>query len=56
VKLEEEMISIRDLETLVSKLINEETDIRSKLSPDEGKRLSFWLFRKKTFRGGKSEE
>ena len=47
VKLEEEMISIRELETSVSKIINEETDIRSKLSPDEGKRLSFWLFRKK---------
>ena len=47
VKLEEEMISIRDLEISVSKLNKEESDIKSKLSPDEGKGLSFRLFRKK---------
>jgi predicted ATP-dependent endonuclease of OLD family len=47
VKLEEEMISIQDLETTVSKLIEEESDIRSKLSPDEGRGFSFRLFGKK---------
>ena len=46
-KLEEEMISIRDMETSVAKLNNEESDIRSKLVPDEVKVLSFRLFRKK---------
>jgi AAA ATPase domain len=48
VKLDEELISIQDLETTLSRLSEEESDIRSKLSQNEGKGLSFWLFGKKS--------
>jgi predicted ATP-dependent endonuclease of OLD family len=48
IKLDEEMISIHDMETALSRLIEEETDIRSKLSYNEGKGLSFRLFGKKS--------
>ena len=47
VKLDEEMISIHDLETTFSRLIEEESEIRSKLSPDEVKRFRFRLFGRK---------
>lgn len=47
VKLEEEMASIRELEATFSKLIEEETEIRSKLAPDVVKSSVFSLFRKK---------
>ena len=47
IKLDEEMISIRDLETTFSGLIEEESDIRSKLSENEGEKFGFWLFWKK---------
>ncbi len=47
IKLDEEMISIRDLETTFSGLIEEESDIRSKLSENEGAKSGFWLFWKK---------
>jgi predicted ATP-dependent endonuclease of OLD family len=46
-KLEEEINEIQETETSLSRLINEETDIRSKLSNDEKKVISFRLFRKK---------
>jgi len=46
-KLEEEMTSINDLETTFSKLIEEESDIRSTLSVDDGKGFTFKLFGKK---------
>ena len=46
-KLEEEMLSIREMESTLSKLGEEESDIRSKLSQDRGKSLSFRLFGKK---------
>jgi ABC-type ATPase involved in cell division len=48
VKLEEEMNSIYDLEAALSKLVDEESDIRSKLTDDAGKRFSFRLFGKKS--------
>ena len=48
VKLDEEMLSIQDLENAFSKLIEKESDIISKLSLDEGKGFSFRLFWKKT--------
>ena len=47
IKLDEEMISIRDLETTFSGLTEEESDIRSKLSENEGEKFGFWLFWKK---------
>jgi AAA15 family ATPase/GTPase len=48
VKLDEEMSIILDLEGSFSKLIEEETDIRSKLTPPEVKGFGFHLFGKKT--------
>ena len=47
VKLDEEMAIIRDLERTFSKLIEEETDIRSKLTPPAVKGFGFHLFGKK---------
>jgi len=47
VKLDEEMTIIRDLERTFSKLIEEETDIRSKLTPPAVKGFGFHLFGKK---------
>ena len=47
IKLEEEMTSIQDLEATFSKLIEEESDIRSKLSVDDGRGFSLRLFGKK---------
>jgi predicted ATP-dependent endonuclease of OLD family len=47
IKLDEEMVSIRDMETKLSRFIEEETDIRSKLSLTEGKGFGFRLFGKK---------
>jgi AAA ATPase domain len=44
VKLEQEMASIRDMEESFSKLIEEESAIRSKLSPDKEKGFSLWSF------------
>jgi hypothetical protein len=46
-KLEEEMTAIRELEAAFSKLIEEETEIRLKLTPDEVKGFGFRLFGKK---------
>jgi energy-coupling factor transporter ATP-binding protein EcfA2 len=48
VKLDEEMISINDLESALARLVEEETDIRSKLTHDDGKGFSFRLFGKKS--------
>jgi AAA15 family ATPase/GTPase len=47
VKLEEEMANISELEAAFSKLIEEESDIRSKLVPDEVKGSGFRLFGRK---------
>ena len=47
-KLEEEMISIRDLESTFSRLIEQESEIRVKLTPVEVKSIGFRLFGKKT--------
>jgi predicted ATP-dependent endonuclease of OLD family len=47
-KLDEEMNSIRDLETRYYKLTDEESEIKAKLSPDEGRGLGFRLFGKRT--------
>jgi len=47
VRLDEEMNTIRDLEAKISRLSEEETEIRTKLAPDEGKGLGFKLFGKK---------
>ena len=47
-KLDEEMISIQDLEAAFSKLNEEESEIRSKLTHDEVKGFSFRLFGKKS--------
>jgi predicted ATP-dependent endonuclease of OLD family len=52
VKLEEEMSSIHDLETSFSTLIEEEADIRSKLTIDEPKGFTFRLFGKKPVEDG----
>ena len=46
-KLDEEITIVRDLERTFSKLIEEETDIRSKLIPPETKGFGFHLFGKK---------
>jgi len=46
-KLDEDMTNIRDLESTFSKLIEEETDIRSKLIPPETKGFGFHLFKQK---------
>jgi predicted ATP-dependent endonuclease of OLD family len=48
VKLEEELTSISEQEAALSKLIEEESEIRSKFSPDDEKGFSFRLFRKKS--------
>jgi len=48
VKLVEEMNSIHDLESALSRLGEEETDIRSKIGHDEVKRFNFRLFGKKS--------
>jgi predicted ATP-binding protein involved in virulence len=48
VKLVEEMNSIHDLESAISRLGEEETDIRSKIGHDEVKRFNFRLFGKKS--------
>lgn len=48
IKLDEEMISIRNLETTFFGLIEEESAIRSKLSENEVEKRGFWLFWKKT--------
>ena len=48
VKLDEEMNSMHDLESALSRLLEEETDIRSKIGYDEGKGLIFRLFGKKS--------
>src|SRR5664280_860979 len=48
VKLVEEMNSIHDLESALSRLGEEETDIRSKIGNDEVKRFNFRLFGKKS--------
>ena len=48
VKLDEEMSSIQELEAALSRLLDEEADIRSKIGHDDGKRFSFRLFGKKT--------
>jgi len=48
VKLEEDLTTIGDLEASFSRLIEEESDIRSKLSPVEVKRTGFWLFSRKS--------
>jgi len=47
-KLEEEMISIRDLESTFSGLIEQESEIRIRLTPIEVKSIGFRLFGKKT--------
>ena len=47
IKLDEEIISIRDMETKLSRLVEEESDIRSKLSLNERKKSGFRLFGKK---------
>jgi len=46
-KLDEEMLSIQDLETTFSNLIDEESEIRLKFSPGEVKGFNFRLFGKK---------
>ena len=48
VKLEQEMASIHNMEELFSKLIEEESAIRSKLSPEKEKGFSLWSFWKKS--------
>jgi hypothetical protein len=48
VKLEEDLTTIADLEASFSRLIEEESDIRSKLSPVAVKNNSFWLFGRKS--------
>ena len=48
VKLEEDLTTIGDLEASFSRLIEEESDIRSKLSPVGVKRTGFWLFSRKS--------
>ena len=48
VKLVEEMNSIHDLESALSRLGEEEIDIRSKIGHDEVKRFNFRLFGKKS--------
>jgi hypothetical protein len=47
VKLEEEMVSVLEQESAYSKLTEEENDLRRKLLPEEEKKLSFRLFRKR---------
>ncbi len=47
-KLEEELLSVEDLEKTLSKLIEEESSVRSKLSQNEGKGLGFRLFGKRS--------
>src|SRR5664280_1429491 len=47
VKLEEEMVSVLDQESAYSKLVEEENDLRRKLLPEEEKKFSFRLFRKR---------
>jgi hypothetical protein len=48
VKLDEEMVGIQDVESTFSKLVAEETDVRSKLSTDESRGFNFRLFQKKS--------
>ena len=48
VKLEEDLTTISDLEASFSRLIEEESDIRSKLAPAGVKRSGFRLFGKKS--------
>jgi hypothetical protein len=48
VKLEEDLTAISDLEASFSRLIEDESDIRSKLAPPEVKRSGFRLFGKKS--------
>jgi len=47
-KLEEEILSVREMESTLTKLSEEESDIRSKLSQNGGKSLSFRIFGKKS--------
>jgi AAA ATPase domain len=48
VKLEEEMVAIIDLESANTKLAEEEEELRQKISPYEGKKISFRLFGRKS--------
>jgi hypothetical protein len=47
VKLEEELLSVRELETNLSRLIDQESDLKLKLSDDNGKGFGFRWFGKK---------